>query len=209
MLLGQVIEKVTGNPLETVLDQRIFKPLGLKSTLLPPRSMSTIPGPHPRGYRFGTFQATMNMLMNRGALSPEQQAAAQAGTLKPDDVTDTNPSFAWAAGGVISTPNELARYVKALVDGGLLNDEMQKKRIDSLEAIDPSSPSARYGYNIEAKGPFIGHGGDIPGFNSVMYHDPKRDLTIVAYTQLNVTPQGTALDRYGHVRFELTWPCAP
>ena len=136
----------------------------------------------------------MNMLMNRGALSPEQQAAAQAGTLKPDDVTDTNPSFAWAAGGVISTPNELARYVKALVDGGLLNDEM--RRSGSIAGGHRSEqPKARYGYNIEAKGPFIGHGGDIPGFNSVMYHDPKRDLTIVAYTQLNVTPQGTQARR--------------
>lgn len=192
VLLGTVVEKVTGRPLAENLKERIFDRLGLQSTLLPPADMATIPGPHPHGYRFGTFEESL--LVNKGVLPPDQQAAAVAGTLRPNDVTDTNPSFAWAAGGVISTPNELATYVKALIEGGLLTPEMQHRRVvEKLEVADPAvNPTYRYGYNIDtsAFGPLIGHGGDIPGFNSVMYQDPERHITVVAYTTLNITPDG-------------------
>jgi D-alanyl-D-alanine carboxypeptidase len=207
VLLGLVIEEVTGMSLAQNFEERIFEPLGLTSTLLPPADVATIPGPHAHGYRFGTFEESL--MGNRGVLSPEDQAAAVDGTLVPNDVTDTNPSFAWAAGGVISTPNELARYVKALVDGGLLDDEMQHRRIvDKLVVADAAvNPDYRYGYNIDTSGPFIGHGGDIPGFNSVMYHDPERDLTVIAYATINVTPTGKqSSDQLMHAVVEELYP---
>ena len=36
----------------------------------------------------------------------------------------------------------------------------------------------------------IGHNGDLPGFTSVMYYDPERELTVIAYTTLNISPNG-------------------
>jgi CubicO group peptidase (beta-lactamase class C family) len=185
VLLGLIIEKLTGQSLGTVLEARIFRPLGLTHTYLPNRSSSAIAEPHPQGYYFGTFADSAT---SGGVLPPDRQEAARAGTLRPNDVTDVNPSWAWAAGAVISTPSDLARYVKALVGGGLLDPQMQRERLDSLRTV-PHSPN-RYGYALLTLGPLIGHTGDFPGFNSVMYYDPKRQLAIVAYTTLNNTPDG-------------------
>ena len=52
---------------------------------------------------------------------PDIQAAVKAGTLKPDDCTDQNSSYASAAGGVISTANDCATWINALVGGKILN----------------------------------------------------------------------------------------
>jgi D-alanyl-D-alanine carboxypeptidase len=61
--------------------------------------------------------------------------AARAGTLKPNDYTDDNPSWGWAAGAGISTANELVTWVQALVGGKRLNAEMQKKRPRSRHSV--------------------------------------------------------------------------
>ena len=80
-------------------------------------------------------------------LAPDEQAAANSGELKPNDVTGMNPSWAWAAGGAISTADDLARYVKALVGGGLLTKRSQQQRLDSIQPTDPENPaSTLYGY---------------------------------------------------------------
>ena len=81
--------------------------------------------------------------------SPEVQAAARAGTLLPNDYTDLNHSFAAAAGGVISTANDLATWIQALVAGRVLNAAYQRRWLDSLQPEDPSKPDGqRYGYGI-------------------------------------------------------------
>lgn len=189
ILEGLIIEKLTGQSLGTVLKKRIFKPLGMKSTYLPSSTSLTISNPHPEGYMFGTIP---QKFATGGVLSPEQQAAAKAGALKPNDVTDWNPSWAWAAGSVISTANDLAKYVKALVGGGLLNPPMQKERLASLQPADTPGSYDHYGYNILSWGPFIGHSGDIPGFVTGIYYVPKNKLTVVVEGTLNQTPSGAS-----------------
>jgi D-alanyl-D-alanine carboxypeptidase len=183
VLLGVIIEQLTGDPLEVAFDKRVFAPLGLRKTFLPKRDSSAIPDPHPQAYHFGNFAQTQ--MAQGGKLSPQEQAAARAGTLLPNNGTYVNPSMAWAAGGVISTAPELARYVKAMVGGGLLGKPMQEQRLASLQLVDPRLPGYRYGYNLDSFGPMYGHEGDMPGgFTSTMYHDPRRDITIITWTTL-------------------------
>src|ERR687885_813247 len=52
VLLGMIIEELTGQPLEQAYQERLFVPLGMSSTLLPERSSAAIPDPHPRGYMY-------------------------------------------------------------------------------------------------------------------------------------------------------------
>lgn len=52
-------------------------------------------------------------------------------------VTNENPSWAWSAGGVISTVTDLAHYAEELVNGGYLSAEMQKKRLASIRETVP------------------------------------------------------------------------
>jgi D-alanyl-D-alanine carboxypeptidase len=183
VLLGLIIEKLGGEPLDTAFDRRLFKPLGLTSTLLPRRDSSAIPDPHPHAYHFGTFAQTQ--MAQGGKLPPDQLAAARAGTLRPNDGTFVNPSMAWAAGGVISTAPQLVRYAKAMVGGGLLSPQWQQRRLQSLRLITPDRLDYRYGYNLDNFGSMYGHEGDMPGgFTSTMYHDPARDLTVITWTSL-------------------------
>ena len=188
VLLGLVVEQLTGMPLEETFQKRIFEPLGLTNTLFPTRTDSSIPDPHPQGYMFGTNVSTIDS----SALPEPEQAAAVVGTLKPGDHTDDNPSWAWAAGGAISTAGDLATYVKALVSGGLLDEATQKIRFDSIRPTDPSSPQAAgYGLGIAQFGPYMaGHDGQLPGFMSFMGYDPKEENTLIVLTNLSAVPSG-------------------
>jgi D-alanyl-D-alanine carboxypeptidase len=188
MLLGPIIEKLTGQKLEDVLQERIFSPLGLRNTLLPPLTSNSIPDPHPQGYLYGTKLSALST----AALPPDQQTAARNGALRPNDVTDVNPSWAWAAGAAISTAEDLATYVKPLVAGGLLDAATQKQRLDSLTPTNPSDPnSAAYGLALARSGPMIGHDGAVPGYQSFMGYDPDSGTTLIVLTNLQKAPDGT------------------
>jgi D-alanyl-D-alanine carboxypeptidase len=187
VVLGLVIEKLTGMSLSDAFEKRVFKPLGMAHTSLPAANDSSLPDPHPRGYQFGTNVATITSY----ALPEEQQPDALAGTLKPIDQTDANPSWGWAAGGAISTAGDLTTYVKKLVRGGLLDAQTQKIRLDSLRPTNPAQPdTGGYGLGIAAFGPLLGHDGQIPGYMTFMGYDPNADLSIVIMTNLATAPSG-------------------
>jgi D-alanyl-D-alanine carboxypeptidase len=185
-LLGRIVEQLTGNPLETEIQRRILERLGMAESSFPARS-AVLPDPHPQGYTYGTNVETIDS----NVLSPEKQAAARDGTLAPLDVTNSNPSWAWAAGAGISTAADLTTYVEALVGGGLLSPAMQKTRLDSIRPLDPADPQGLgYGLALARFGPFYGHTGELPGFNTFAGYDPERKNTVVVWTSLAPSPDG-------------------
>ena len=187
VLLGVIIEQLTGVPVEQAFQDRIFDPLELGETSFPALTDASIPQPHPRMYTFGTNVETIDSLV----LPPEVQAAASAGTLEPMDVTDTNPSWGWTAGAGISTAPDLADYVEELVDGCLLSPQLQQERIASIQPVDPDDPaSPGYGLGLARFGPVYGHSGELPGTNSFMGHDPVRDITVVTWASTAPAPNG-------------------
>ncbi|WP_232662953.1 serine hydrolase domain-containing protein [Pseudonocardia sp. TRM90224] len=187
-LLGRIIEQITGNPLATEFERRIFAPLRLGGSAFPATS-NALPSPHPNGYTYGTNVETIDT----NVLSPEKQAAAAAGTLAPIDVTFSNPSWAWSAGAGISTSDDLANYAEALVGGGLLGPAMQHTRLASIQPVDPADPqSVGYGLALAKFGPMYGHTGELPGFNTFVGHDPTRKITVVVWASLAPAPDGRA-----------------
>jgi D-alanyl-D-alanine carboxypeptidase len=188
VLLGVLLEQLTGLPAAEAFRRRLFQPLGLAQTSLPAATDTSIPAPHPRGYAFGTNVSTIRTY----ALPPQQQAEAQAGRLLPSDETDANPSWAWTAGGAIATAGDLATWVKALVSGNLLDPTLQRLRLASIRPTEPGNPAgAGYGLGIVRFGPAVyGHDGQIPGFMSFMGHDPRTGDTIVVATNLATVPSG-------------------
>ncbi len=186
VLLGLIVEQLTNQPLEEAFRQRIFKPLGLKETTMPAAGDTGIPTPHPRGYMFGTNESTLT----EPGVPAWQRAALADGTLRPNDFTDSSPSWAWAAGAAISTAADLARYVEAVVDGELLHADQQEKWLASFRPTGPEPTSPTYGYHLGQFGPLIGHTGQIPGFNSFMGRDPERRNTVVLWTSLVSGPDG-------------------
>jgi len=186
VLAGLIVEKLTGMPLREVFAERIFAPLGLTHTTLPAVTDASLPQPHPRGYMFGTNVSTLG---DQPTLTPAEQEAARAGDLLPNDVTYLNPSWGWAAGAGISTLDDLADYVEALVDGGLLGEALQAERLASVKPVQPDDPaSAGYGLALAQFGPMIGHDGSLPGFQSFMGHDPVTHTTLIVVTNLQAGP---------------------
>lgn len=180
VLLGLIIEQRTKLSLKDAFQQRIFDPLKLRNTVFPAPEDASIPLPHPRGYMFGTNVSTLD----DAALPAPERVAAAEGALLPNDYTDSNPSWAWAAGGAISTADDLARCVEALVDGGLLGPRLQQVRLASIRPAGNDPASASYGYGIAKFGSFIGHDGQLPGFNSFMARDPDERNTVIVLTSL-------------------------
>ena len=189
VLLGLIIEKVTGKPLAQAMKDRLFDPLHLQHTFLPGSTVNTLPNPYSHGYLYGSASVAM---VGTPPYSPEVQAAARAGTLLPKDYTNVNHSFAAGAGGVVSTASDLATWTQALIAGRMLNGEYQRRWFDSPQPEDPSKPDGQqYGYGI-AKihwGPntMYFHGGETAGFNSFIGYDPGNQMTLVIWTNLTVS----------------------
>ncbi|HZR39443.1 MAG TPA: serine hydrolase domain-containing protein, partial [Ktedonobacteraceae bacterium] len=115
ILLGMIIEQITGHPVEYEFQQRIFTPLGMTHSLLPPRPSTEIPAPYAHGYMFNT-PAISNDEINES-------------TQNLADVTIWNPSWGWTAGSAISTLHDLEIWAKALASGKLLSPATQKERL--------------------------------------------------------------------------------
>ena len=189
ILLGLVIEKVGGKPLAQAMLDRLFEPLHLQNTALPASTVNTLPNPYSHGYLYGSASVAM---VGTPPYSPQVQAAARAGTLLPRDYTNVNHSFVAGAGGVVSTANDLATWIQALVTGRVLNAQYQRRWLDSPQPEDPNKPDGhQYGYGIAKLhwGPntIYFHGGETAGFNSFIGHDPGNHVTLVIWTNLTVS----------------------
>ncbi|MEW9579077.1 serine hydrolase domain-containing protein [Bacillus toyonensis] len=143
VLLGILIEKVTGNSYAEEIENRIIEPLELSNTFLPGNS-SVIPGTkHARGY-----------------VQPD-------GASELKDVTYYNPSIGSSAGDMISTADDLNKFFSSLLGGKLLKEQQLKQMLTTVPT--GIAEIGRYGLGIyETKLPngvsIWGHSGGIPGF---------------------------------------------
>ncbi|MCY7484504.1 serine hydrolase domain-containing protein [Paenibacillus alvei] len=142
VLAGAIIQKVTGKTYSNNIEERIIHKLGLKGTSVA-GAQSSLPDPHARGYV---------------ELEDKQYI----------DITEMNPSWANAAGDMISTVKDLNVFFSALLGGKLLSQESLAQMLDGVE-----TPLGRpYGLGIveltkRADGGSVwGHSGGIHGFHS-------------------------------------------
>ncbi|MEV7581401.1 serine hydrolase domain-containing protein [Streptomyces erythrochromogenes] len=192
VLLGLVAEKAGGQPLARQFRERLTGPLALKGTSLPDIHDTSLPAPSSHGYMYG---GTAYALTDK-PYPADVREAAESGKLKPLDYTHQNPSYAYAAGGAVSTAENLATWIRSLTTGKVLGPALQKQWLDSPRAQDPAAPDGqKYGYGIAyqrfgPKAAMYFHGGELPGFNSFVGHDPDNDVTLVVWTNLPVAPDG-------------------
>ncbi|WP_311137172.1 serine hydrolase domain-containing protein [Streptomyces sp. I6] len=172
VLLGLVIEKVTGQRLEDYLRQRVYSPLRLGQTSFP--TDGAMPEPYAHGYTDYTKSGTTT-------------ATPSGGTV---DATDWNPSWAWAAGAMISDLGDLNTWVPALADGRLLDPATQKERLTFLPT---GIPEVRYGLGIMQVGNWIGHNGELPGYETLAVQLPSQRATLVILVNSDSDHRGQAL----------------
>lgn len=190
-LLGLVAEKLDEKPLRDILHDRLFEPLDMTHTELPQATVTTLPDPMVQGYQYGVFP-----INHQALLSTEDQAAAVAGTLKPNMVAIQSPSWSWAAGGAISTADDLTKWAQALGGSELLGADLHDEWLTDMGPMDPANPDdgPQYGLGIEqarfgANRLYL-HEGELPGFNTFMAVDPALDVQIVIWTNLALSLDG-------------------
>ena len=151
VLLGEIVEKVSGEDLGAHLARKIFEPLGLKNTTYP--KTSGLPGDL-HGYHRDIYR------------------------VEPVDTTVVNPDPLAGAGAMVSDVPDLKVWAKAVCTGRLLEPETHEARLRTQPLLGWPD-RVGYGEGIIKAGSFCGHGGDIFGFNSQMLYLPQRDAVIV------------------------------
>jgi len=182
VLLGELIEQLEGEPLARVFQERLLDPLGLDGTSYPDGETG-IPAPSSHGYLYGDPGAAVADEAPADAGDAGDEAAGA-----PHDVTTLDPSMAGASGAIVSTARDMADWIEAVVDGGLLSAETQEARDAAFQAIGPGSA---YGLALFENQGWIGHNGEIPGFNSFAFRNPGTSTTVVVWSNLLATPDGT------------------
>jgi D-alanyl-D-alanine carboxypeptidase len=174
LVLGAVIEEVTGRSYGDAIRDGIVKPLRLTATSVPgadPR----IHGPHARGY--------------------EEQNGSYV------DITEANPTYQWSAAEMISNAPDLDRFLTALMSGGLLPPAQTKLlfEVPDVPLYDgddnpENNPDSYLGHGLArlAVGDFVfwGKTGDRPGYNNGMA--ATKDLTRRAVFSVNTLHMGGA-----------------
>jgi D-alanyl-D-alanine carboxypeptidase len=148
ILVGLVLEKVTGQPVQKLVSQRVVRPLHLHGTFL--ATSGRFRGPYAHGY--------------------------YPPSLTGDGYQDTSswpPSFAWTAGALVSTAPDLARLYQALLSGRLLSPPLLRAMTTTVTS--PAYPGYGSGlgiFSIETPcGTVWGHEGGIPGYVSYALND--------------------------------------
>jgi D-alanyl-D-alanine carboxypeptidase len=150
VLLGLIVEKVTGRKLGNVIQTEILDKLDMRETSYP--TTPDLPTPFSHGYY------------------PVTDAL-------PREITEINPDFPAGAGAMISTLGDLRIWVKALATGKLLSPETQRLRLEIQPFA--GGGSVGYGLGILKLEGFFGHNGAVLGYSSAMFYLPSSDATFV------------------------------
>ncbi len=153
VLLGAIIEKLSGKTYEQFVEEEIFKPLGMK------------------GSRYGS----KSEVVSRRASGYEGEAGAYRNA---SYVSMTQP---YSAGSLISTVDDLAAWDRALSGEALLKKASLDRMFTPVPLT--SGLSTRYGYgwsvfDFEGRR-VIEHGGDINGYASYLLRIPEERLLVV------------------------------
>ncbi|MFZ7093872.1 serine hydrolase [Primorskyibacter sp. 2E233] len=166
ILIGMILEKIAGMPLGEIFEKRIFAPLGMNDSFLWNDTPRTDFG-LPKSYYERPFKI---------------------------DVSAWNMSQGWAAGGVISTADDMDLFIRGLLSGRLFSDP--KMLALMMETVPAGAGFAGYGIGIGSRsGGFWGHGGQTLGFESDigLFHEQDISLVVWANSGNNLAGLGSTI----------------
>jgi CubicO group peptidase (beta-lactamase class C family) len=172
-LLGLIIQRITGRAFNAAYRDSLFEPLGMTHTYT---EFYDTPVPSQTG---------------RGL------SRVYFGTI---DYTDWESASAdWAGGGLVSTCDDLTRFIRAFADGRIFRKPETKGQMQVW--INAGEAGVYYGFGTErlmfsglglaAYGEVWGHSG-FP--NSFMFYWPQQDATIVGTLNQAIPEQFTSYD---------------
>jgi D-alanyl-D-alanine carboxypeptidase len=156
VLLGEVIEQVTGQDFDEVVTERVLDPLGLSDTtyVTEPHGWT---GPHATGYQ------------------PDDDELAPQ---------DANFTVFGTAGAMTSTIDDLTEWGPALATGELLEPDTQAARLIGTP-LDEGPEYDTYAYGIGELDGWWGHTGEGFGVTALVMHDADSDATVAIFMNLS------------------------
>jgi len=162
LLLGVIAEKITGKTYGELVHARFIAPLGLQHTFI-------------------GWEDTIKGTFAHNWLGSD---TSETGYDLADIDKTGQLSMAHAAGGMVSRPSELVKWVKWLYEADPVSPPLRAKMIDFHTWADGS----RYGlgtavvpFNMYGKRDLYGHTGGLPGFGSYMFNIPGDSISFVMY----------------------------
>jgi D-alanyl-D-alanine carboxypeptidase len=146
VLLGLLMQKVTGKTPQQIFEEKIFRPLYLENTYWP-NSMFLF-SPYTHGYTSGY-----------GSLM---------------DATNWNPSWGYTAGVLISKFSDMKKWAPIVANGTLLSASSKAERFAWI--------GNHYGFCVMKAGDWIGHPGTIYGYNSHVFYNTVKNITMIVLT---------------------------
>jgi D-alanyl-D-alanine carboxypeptidase len=182
IVLGMIIERVTGKKYYELVQERILKPLKLTKTV--PSDRRAIPGLI-QGYAGANnpFGGTDAMIVN-GQFA-------------------INPQFEWTGGGMASTTEDLARWAKHMYEGRAFPAKMLDEMLNGVPA--KLGPNSKYGLGVIIRptsfGTSYGHSGFFPGYMTEMFYFPEQKVAVAV--QVNTSVPRSLGKPLGRIALEL------
>ena len=167
IVLGMIIEKVTGKRFYDEANRRVVKPL---------RLLNTIPqdGPRIKGLVQG-YAGANNPFGGRDAMITDGKFAI-------------NPQFEWTGGGWASTSEDLARWAKMMYEGKAFDASLVPVMLDGVPA--KLGRDAKYGLGVIIRptqaGLTYGHSGFFPGYMTDMMYFPDGRFAVAVQVNSSV-----------------------
>jgi D-alanyl-D-alanine carboxypeptidase len=168
IVLGMIIEKVTGRKFYDEANRRLLKPLKLSDTIPQdgPRLKGVVQGYAGPNNPFGGTDA---MLVN-GKFS-------------------VNPQFEWTGGGYVSTAHDLARWAKMFYEGKAFSPDLLPQVVEGVSAPMLGRES-KYGLGAIIRktpaGTSYGHSGFFPGYMTDMMYYPEQKIAVAVQVNTSV-----------------------
>jgi len=174
---GRIIEVVSGMPYERFMEERLFKPLGMKDTTF---------WPNERQVR----RLAKSYKLNAAKTDLEETTITQLRYPLTDRSRQPMP-----AGGLFSTAADVARFCQMILNGGELDgkrylSQAAVKQMTTRQTADTLKNAYGLGWNVEHG--MMGHGG---AYATDMQIDPKRGLILIWMVQHSGFPGDGAKSR--------------
>ncbi|MBN8735056.1 MAG: beta-lactamase family protein [Xanthomonadales bacterium] len=157
VLLGLIVQRVSGMDLADFMKQRIFKPLGMNHTLMYEHHR----GPKPANRAYG-----YSLIDGKWTRTDQSVTSATRGD-----------------GGIYSNIEDFAKWDAALYTDKLLDADSRKLAFTPKDPI--ADPDTDYGFGWRLSGDTEWHSGESQGFRNVIIRWPKQHVTVVILSNRN------------------------
>ncbi len=168
IVLGMIIEKVTGRKFYDEASRRLLKPLKLKDTI--PQDGMKLKG------------------VVQGYAGPNNPFGGKDAMIHEGRFT-INPQFEWTGGGFASTAQDLARWAKMMYEGRAYSPDLLPQVLDGV-AAPMLGRETRYGLGViirkTSAGTSYGHSGFFPGYMTDMMYFPDSKVAIAVQVNTSV-----------------------